>query len=160
MIGGEFQGADAAAFASNVQTLATITSPPVAGWNTINLNNPTAFPDVRYFSPTSSYGNIAELQFFGFVYGGPIVTGISPDPVPLSPAPQTITITGQNFQTNATVDLTDRKTGHIYSTTILSQTVSQIVFNGVVSAISDEWYVSVINNGPDFLDYGMGVPIT
>lgn len=73
MVGGVFQGSNAADF-SNATTLYTITTTPVAGsLTTISITNPGAFRYVRYLSPDGSYGNIAEAQFFGTPQTDPLI---------------------------------------------------------------------------------------
>src|ERR1035437_7993434 len=68
MVGGIFQGANQADF-SDAVTLATITSQPASGvFTTARINNATAFRYVRYLSPNGGYGNVAELQFYGYPF--------------------------------------------------------------------------------------------
>ncbi len=65
MVGGAFQGANAANF-SDAVTLFTITSPPVEGAMTaqaISLTN--RFRYVRYVGADDSYCNVAEVALFG-----------------------------------------------------------------------------------------------
>ncbi len=65
MVGGIFQGSNNANFSTAV-TLYTITAAPVAGQlTTVPIANITSFRYVRYLAPAGSFGNIAELQFFG-----------------------------------------------------------------------------------------------
>jgi hypothetical protein len=66
MVGGMFQISTTANFSSGVTTIYTITATPVVGsFTTIILSSPVMARYVRYLSPTGSYGNIAEMQFFG-----------------------------------------------------------------------------------------------
>jgi hypothetical protein len=66
MVGGEFQISTTANFSSGVTTIYTITATPAAGGlTTISLTSPVTARYVRYLSPNGSYGNIAEIAFFG-----------------------------------------------------------------------------------------------
>lgn len=65
MAGGKFQGADTADFAAPVD-LFTITEHPIDGILTeAPVSTDTSFRYVRYLGPEGSYGNVAEVQFFG-----------------------------------------------------------------------------------------------
>jgi len=64
MLGGIFQGANAADF-SDAVNLFTITNPPPQGAMTLQtITNPMAFRYVRYVSGTNGFCNVAELEFF------------------------------------------------------------------------------------------------
>ena len=66
MVGGVFQGANQANF-SDAVTLYTVTAQPTAGVLTsVSVSNNTAFRYVRYLSPNGGWGNVAEVQFFGY----------------------------------------------------------------------------------------------
>ncbi len=66
MVGGQLQISTTANFSSGVTTVATITSaPPQGSLTTITLSSPVTARYIRYLSPTGSYGDIAELAFFG-----------------------------------------------------------------------------------------------
>jgi hypothetical protein len=71
MIGGQFQVSSTPDFSSNVITLATISTQPPDGYTTINIPSSAyagtagAYQYVRYLSPDNSFGNIAELDFYG-----------------------------------------------------------------------------------------------
>ena len=73
MVGGQFQGSnDDSAWT----TLATIASIPVVNrWSAVTVANGAAFRYLRYLSPRSSYGNIAELEFDG--PGGVKLNGVA-----------------------------------------------------------------------------------
>ena len=63
--GGRFQGSSTADFSSNVVDLYTIGTTS-SGWNeTTNIASGTAFRYVRYLAPNGSYGNVAEIEFYG-----------------------------------------------------------------------------------------------
>ena len=65
MVGGKFQGANASDFSGAVD-LFTISSAPVEGLLTTQvIGNTNGFRYVRYLSPSGSYGNVAEVEFYG-----------------------------------------------------------------------------------------------
>ncbi|EEF57830.1 LamG-like jellyroll fold domain-containing protein [Pedosphaera parvula] len=64
MVGGKFQGANAADFSGAVD-LYTITAQPVTGTlTTQSISVTNAFRYVRYLSPDGGFGNVAEVQFY------------------------------------------------------------------------------------------------
>jgi fibronectin type 3 domain-containing protein len=67
MLGGVFQGANSASFTSPV-TLYTVSAQPTGGILTsVTINNASAFRYVRYLSPNGSWGNVAEVEFDGYM---------------------------------------------------------------------------------------------
>ena len=71
MVGGIFQGANQANFSGAV-TLNTVTTQPATGvFTPAGVANTSAFRYVRYLSPNGGYGNVAELQFFGYPWEPP-----------------------------------------------------------------------------------------
>ncbi|SEO07724.1 Alginate lyase [Mucilaginibacter gossypiicola] len=74
MVGGVFQGANTADFSTPV-TLFTVTAAPVPGKLTsqIVLNN-SYFRYLRYLSPNGGSGNVADVNFFGQVKRGQLIT--------------------------------------------------------------------------------------
>jgi hypothetical protein len=72
MVGGIFQGANQPNF-SDAVTLYTVTSQPAAGvFTAASIANGAGFRYVRYLSPNGGWGNVAELQFYGYVYSNPL----------------------------------------------------------------------------------------
>jgi fibronectin type 3 domain-containing protein/regulation of enolase protein 1 (concanavalin A-like superfamily) len=72
MVGGIFQGANQADF-SDAVTLFTVTAQPATGvFTPAGITSTAAFRYVRYLSPNSGFGNVAELQFFGYS-GSPLL---------------------------------------------------------------------------------------
>jgi fibronectin type 3 domain-containing protein len=78
MVGGIFQGANQADFSDAVTLYTVTTQPPSGVFTTMSITNTSAFRYVRYFAPTNSWGNVAELEFYGYLAGAS---------VPLPPAP-------------------------------------------------------------------------
>jgi hypothetical protein len=95
MVGGVFQGANAADF-SDAVTLYTVAGAPPEGVMTAQaVSNSTAFRYVRYLSPTNGFCNVAEVAFYG-TGGSPTPT---PTPTPTPPAaPAGLTATPGNGQ--------------------------------------------------------------
>jgi endo-1,4-beta-xylanase len=71
MTNGIFQGANQANFSGAV-TLATVATQPAAGVLTpASITNPAGFRYVRYLSPDNGFGNVAELEFYGYAFSAP-----------------------------------------------------------------------------------------
>ncbi len=71
MVGGILQGANQANFSGAV-ALYTVTAQPAAGVFTwVNINNTSAFRYVRFLSPNNGWGNVAELEFYGYRFSPP-----------------------------------------------------------------------------------------
>ena len=82
MTNGIFQGANNLNFTGAV-TLFTITNQPATGvFTSVTITNTTAFRYVRYLSPNASYGNVAELEFYG--YQSFISTAVASAPIGLA----------------------------------------------------------------------------
>jgi alpha-L-fucosidase 2 len=74
MVGGLFQGANRLDF-SDAVTLSTVGAQPATGVFTQGFStNTSAFRYVRYLSPNGGWGNVAELQFFGYPFVRPMVS--------------------------------------------------------------------------------------
>ena len=66
MVGGLFQGANQADF-SDAVTLYTVGTQPATGvFTSVSIASTTAFRYVRYLSPNNGWGNVAEVQFYGY----------------------------------------------------------------------------------------------
>jgi len=77
MVGGIFQGANQANF-SDAVTLYTVTTQPVTGmFTSASITNTSAFRYVRYLSPNGGYGNVAELQFYGYPFSASVAPPLS-----------------------------------------------------------------------------------
>ncbi len=85
MVGGIFQGANQSDF-SDAITLYTISAQPATGVLTsVGISNASAFRYVRFLSPDGAFGNVAELEFYGYPTG------------PVSIPQVTLTIDGTNL---------------------------------------------------------------
>jgi hypothetical protein len=66
MVGGVFQGANQMDF-SDAVTLYTVGAQPATGvFTSVSIASTTAFRYVRYLSPNNGWGNVAEVQFYGY----------------------------------------------------------------------------------------------
>ncbi len=65
MYGGKFQGSNVADF-SITTDLYDIPSQPTAGWNSVGIKDATNYRYIRYLSPPNSFGNVAEIEIYGF----------------------------------------------------------------------------------------------
>jgi len=67
MEGGVFQASNSATFSSGVVNLYTVpnTSTPSTSLTSVNINASTKYRYVRYLAPADSFGDVAEIQFFG-----------------------------------------------------------------------------------------------
>jgi hypothetical protein len=70
MIGGIFQASNDPTFTTGVVNLYTIAASPADGYTTISVTTGGTYRYVRYLSPSGSYGDIAEMQVFGYTAGG------------------------------------------------------------------------------------------
>jgi mannosyl-glycoprotein endo-beta-N-acetylglucosaminidase len=66
VVGGRFQGANISDF-SDAVTLATVSTDPGNAYRTIEIEDTTPYRYVRYIAPNGSFGNIAEVAFYGSV---------------------------------------------------------------------------------------------
>ncbi len=66
MVSGVFQVSTSANFTTGVTTVYSITTAPATGsLTTVTLSAPVTGRYVRYLSPSGSYGDVAEVQFYG-----------------------------------------------------------------------------------------------
>ncbi len=68
MVGGIFQGANQASFSDAVALYNVATQPTAGTFTSVSITNVTAFRYVRYLSPNGGYGNVAELEFYGYPF--------------------------------------------------------------------------------------------
>ncbi len=85
MMGGLFQGANQNNF-SDALALYTVTTQPATGvFTSASITNTSLFSYVRYLSPDNGFGNVAELEFYGYLF--------SPPPSPVT----RVALTGTNL---------------------------------------------------------------
>ena len=83
MVGGVFQGANHVDF-SDAVTLYTVGTQPATGvFTPVSITNTAAFRYVRYLSPNNGWGNVAEVQFYGYpsFVAPPVPNGLTAAPV-------------------------------------------------------------------------------
>jgi hypothetical protein len=66
MVGGIFEASNDPTFSTGVVTLYTVATAPVDGLTTQPISVTGTYQYVRYVAPAGSYGNIAEMQVFGY----------------------------------------------------------------------------------------------
>ncbi|MBN2704695.1 MAG: carbohydrate-binding protein [Pontiellaceae bacterium] len=72
MIGGVFQGANRSDFADAVTLYSVSSSPAVGQLTAVNISDLSGYQYVRYLSPSDGYGNVSEVEFYGFSYYKPL----------------------------------------------------------------------------------------
>jgi hypothetical protein len=65
MVNGYFQGSNVSDFSTGT-TLSTITVQPPYSWTDVFISDETKYRYVRYVAPLNGYGNIAEMEIYGF----------------------------------------------------------------------------------------------
>lgn len=71
MVGGIFQGANQANFSDAVALYTVTAQPPTSVFTSVGITNTPAFRYVRYLSPNNGFGNVAELEFYGYLFSPP-----------------------------------------------------------------------------------------
>ncbi len=153
MVGGIFQGSNSANFA-NAVNLYTVTATPATGVLTyIPLSNTAAYRYVRYLSPNGSYGDVAEVQFFG-----------NPPPF-ASVSNGTLTVTGTEGADTISVDfnIDQEATGFTgsYSVEENGQTLTSdaaTITSVVITSLDGNDNISV--NGQQEYDVGSATPVS
>ncbi len=139
MIGGVFQGANNSNFTDAVTLYTVTTQPNEGGLTTVTVSNPTRFRYLRYLGPDGSYGNIAEVLFFGQMP--------PPPPTGLKALPSNGQISlSWNASPNATSYYLKRATvrGGPY-TTIRTNTTTSYVNTGLINGTNYYYVVSALN---------------
>jgi acetylxylan esterase len=68
MVNGIFQGANRADFGDAVVLFTMGTQPTAGAFTSANITNTAAFRYVRYLSPNNGYGNVSEVEFYGYQF--------------------------------------------------------------------------------------------
>jgi hypothetical protein len=66
MVGGVFQGANRADFSDAVLLYSVAAQPATGVFTSVGITNTSAFRYVRYLSPNNGWGNVSELEFYGY----------------------------------------------------------------------------------------------
>src|SRR4030095_15112100 len=64
MVGGRFQGANAADFSDAVTLFTVSATPTFNAYTTVMINNSMPFRYLRYLSPNGGYCNVSEVEFY------------------------------------------------------------------------------------------------
>jgi endoglucanase len=142
MVGGVFQGANQADF-SDAVTLATIvTAPPTGQFTSVNIASNATFRYVRYLSPNGGWGNIAELEFYGFLGSVPVPTGLA-----AAAANAQVSLTW-NSTAGVTAYKISRATASDGPYTVVATTAATSFFDtGVINGITYYYVIAGLNSG-------------
>jgi hypothetical protein len=142
MTGGLFQGANQADF-SDAVTLATVaTAPPSGQFTGVSISSNAAFRYVRYLSPNGSWGNIAELEFYGFLA--------------FVPVPAELAASADDTQVSLTWNATPGVTGYRISratasggpyTSLATTAATNLLDTGVTNGITYFYVITGLNTG-------------
>lgn len=68
MVSGIFQGANNTSFIGAVALFTVTTQPATGVFTSASITNTAGFRYVRYLSPDNGFGNVAELEFYGYAF--------------------------------------------------------------------------------------------
>jgi alpha-galactosidase len=92
MVMGKFQGSNTSSSSGYVDLYTISTTPPYA-WTQVNISDTNTYRYLRYLGPDGSYGNVAEIEFYG-IATGPTAT---PTPTPTTGPTATPNTFSDNF---------------------------------------------------------------
>jgi poly(hydroxyalkanoate) depolymerase family esterase len=151
MTNGVFQGANNPNFTGAV-TLFTITNSPASGvFTSVTITNLTAFRCVRYLSPNGSWGNVAELEFYGY----PAATSATAPAAPGGFAAAAVSSSQINLSWNASAGATNYKVkrsttnGGPYLVVASGSTATNFNDTGLAAATTYYYVVSALNAGAE-----------
>ena len=143
MVGGIFQGANNTNFTGAV-TLFTVAAQPNSGaFTSVNVTNATAFRCVRYLAPDGGFGNVAELEFYGYPFTNPVPAPAGLSALAVSASQINLT---WNALTNATSYNLKRSTtnGGTYSTIAGGVTATNYSDSGLAGGTTYYYVVSAM----------------
>jgi fibronectin type 3 domain-containing protein len=149
MVGGIFQGANLADF-SDAVTLYTVTAQPPSGvFTSASITNTSAFRYVRYLSPSGGYGNVAELQFYGYLAGASVPLPAAPGGLAAAAVSGSQINVGWNVVTNAASYNVKRSTTNSGPYVIIAKGVIATNYYdaGLMSGTTYYYVVSAVNAG-------------
>ena len=150
MVGGVFQGANNLNFTGAV-TLFTITNQPATGvFTSASLTNPAGFRYVRYLSPSSGFGNVAELEFYGYPWSAsvPVPDGLSA----LAVSTSQINLTWNVFSSASSYNVKRSLTNGGSYTTIASVTATNYPDSGLAGGTMYYYVFSAVVSGTNSAD--------
>jgi endo-1,4-beta-xylanase len=146
MTNGIFQGANRADFSDTV-TLCIVTAQPATGvFTSVSVTNTTAFRYVLYLSPNGGFGNVAELQFYGYPLSAPapVPGGLSATAISTSQ----INLVWNIFSNTATYNLKRSTTnGGPYSVIATGVITTNYPDSGLASGMIYYYVVSAVVSG-------------
>ena len=146
MVNGIFQGANRADFSDAVALYTVGTQPAAGGFTSVSISNTAAFRYVRYLSPNNGYGNVSEVEFYGYQFAlpTPVPTGLSA--VAVSPSQINLT---WNALANATGYNIKRSTtnGGPYAVIATGLTATNYQDNGLAGGTIYYYVVSAVLAG-------------
>ena len=149
MVGGVFQGANQADF-SDAVALYTVTAQPASGvFTSVNVTNSAAFRYVRYLAPNSSWGNVAELQFYGRLAGASVPLPQTPGGLAAAAVSGSQISLAWNAVTNAASYKIKRSpaNGGPYALVATSVTATNYTDTGLIVGTTYYYVVSAVNAG-------------
>ena len=164
MVGGIFQASNTADFSSGTVNLYTVASTPADGFTAQSIGTSGSYRYVRYLSPNGSYGNVAEVEFYGTsaapadtqaptAPGTPVAGTVTTTTAQMSWAASTDNIgvdhyvilrNGVSAGTSLTTSFTD---SNLTSGTAYSYSVTAVDAAGNVSAASGSLALSTATGG-------------
>ena len=113
---------------------------------TINVGTVSDTWSVRVTNPDGKSSNLFSFSVQAASLPAPVISGVSPNPVTATGSAQPITISGNNFQSNASVYVqwsSGSKT--LSASEVAYNSASQMTMTINVGVVSDTWYVRVTN---------------
>jgi poly(hydroxyalkanoate) depolymerase family esterase len=151
MTNGVFQGANNPNFTGAV-TLFTITNSPASGvFTSVTITNLTAFRYVRYLSPNGSWGNVAELEFYGYPSAALATAPAAPGGLAAAAVSSSQINLSWNVSAGATNYKVKRSTtnGGPYLVVASGSTATNCNDTGLAAATTYYYVVSALNAGAE-----------
>jgi fibronectin type 3 domain-containing protein len=129
MVGGIFQGANQSDFSDAVAQFTVTTQPPSGRFTSAIITNTSAFRYVRYLAPDSSWGNVAELEFYGYLAGAS---------VPVPPAPTGLAATAVS---SSQINLTWNTVTNVIGYNVKRSTTNGGPYTVVATGVTATYYL-------------------
>jgi endo-1,4-beta-xylanase len=159
MVGGIFQGANQADF-SDAVTLFTVTTQPATGvFTSASIANAAGFRYVRYLSPNGGYGNVAELEFYGYPWSAsaPAPAGLSA----LAVSTSQINLTWNTFSNATSYNMKRSLTnGGPYAVIASGLTATNYQDTGLAASTMYYYVVSAVVGGTNSADSAQAAAAT
>ncbi len=154
MVDGIFQGANQTNFSDAVTLYTVTTQPPSGVFTSVSITNTSAFRYVRYLSPNGGYGNVAELQFYGYLAGTSVVLPPAPGGLAATTVSSSQIALTWNAVTNAASYNVKRSTTNGGPYTVIATGVTATNYNdtGLADGTTYFYVVSGVNPGGEGAD--------